>query len=223
MAEQKPREKMNEEQEKAYLKNLFILFYTLRHLWKSKKRKVNDLYNILFPSASSTGGNKTLYDNILRLKDCKMLSHAKRLSEITGINEKYFEGEYKLNTNVSDEDWGRFIRLKTRRGSDSKGAELVNVENAIKSGINLTAKELDKQSDPFKRLAYFAEYGHKREDKKIEDLFSEIESKIEECRPFDLEHAQLELLEKHQEAIQTYLRRITAVATVRKWKAGTKI
>lgn len=210
------------EKEDLYLKNLFILFYTLRHLWKYKKRKIDDLYKELFPSSGYKGGNKTLYDNILRLKDCNMLSRAKRLSELTGISEKYFTGEYKLITKVSDEDWQKFIRLKIGRGSNPKGVQLITIENKVKSEINLTADDPSSQSEPFKRLAYFAEYGHKREDKKVDDLFREIESRILECRPYDLEQAQLELLEKHQEAIQTYLRHIAAVVTVRKWKEGQK-
>lgn len=210
--------------EDSYLKNLFILFYTLRYLWKYKERKVDDLYKKLFPTSRSKdgnktlAGNKTLYDNILRLKDCNMLPRAKHLSEIIGISEKYFTGETKLTTHVSDENWEKYIRLRKKRGSGPKDAELVSVENEIKRGIKLTADNPSSQSEPFKRLLYFAEFGSKHEDKGAEDLFREIESKIEKCYPSDLEQVQLETLEKHQRAIQEYLRHIAAVAILKRWR-----
>lgn len=218
--EQTERES-KEERKNQYeiLRNQFILFYTLRHLWKMKKRRVNDLYKILFPSYSRTGGNKTLYDRILSLRGDNLLADSKRLAELTRISETYFTGEHKLSgLKVSDDEWKKFIDLRQEKGSGPKNADLVQIEDTIKTAISLTVDDKSNQSEPFKRLLYFAEYGHKRVDKNLIDLFGEIESKISECKPEEFKTVDLELLKEHQAKIHTHLFHIAAVVTLREWE-----
>lgn len=223
MAKQRNRteRESKEERKNQYeiLRNQFILFYTLRHLWKMKKRRVNDLYKILFPSYSRIGGNKTLYDRILSLKGDNLLADSKRLAELTGISETYFTGEHKLSgLKVSDDEWKKFIDLRKEKGDSPKSADLVQIEDTIKRAISLTVDDKSNQSEPFKRLLYFAEYGHKRVDKNLIDLFGEIESKISECKPEEFKAVDLELLKEHQKRIQTHLYHIAAVVTLREWE-----
>lgn len=203
-----------------YLLNQFILFYTLRHLWKLNEHPVGELYKLLFPSKNAIGGNKTLYDNILQgnVKYEIMVGHANRLEELTGLGRNYFSGEYGLSIpSLINEDWYKFalLRKKSRAG---KSDELKVLEGKIKRGIyNAKANQSDL-SEPLRRLVYFAEYKHKRVDKTLEDLFTEIESKISECNPNDFEKASLQLLEKHQRTVQEHLYHIAAIVTIRKWK-----
>lgn len=216
MAEQKNVDK--------YLMNQFILFYTLRYLWKLKDHAVGELYKTLFPSKKGMGGNKTLYDNILRLQVPykTMVGHSKRLEELTGLSQNYFTGQYELSVNgLINEDWYRFIQLRKKCGA-TKNSELKLMEDKIKRGIRLADSNRSSLSEPLKRLIYFAEYGHKKADKTLEDLFREIESKIGECHPNDFEKASLQLLENHQTAIQKHLYHIAAVVTLKKWKETEK-
>jgi len=203
--------------ERQASRNLFILFYTLRLLWKLSRHRMEELYKLLFPSNSSTGGNKTLFDNILNNRGANILPHAGRLAELIGISEKYFTGEYKLIVpGLTDDNWNEFIRLRKKRGE--KESTLRQVEKRIKDNIQDAVEESSKQSEPFKRLLYFAKHQRKRADKTIEALFVEIESKFVECLPTVVEQADIELLKKHQEAVQRHLFHISAAITMAEWK-----
>lgn len=198
--------------------NLFILFYTLRVLWKLKKgHKVPDLYGIVFPSKS--GGNKTLYDHILGFQKCKILEHSKRLSGLTGIDEQYLTGEYRMRiSTVKDDDWSRFIKLRKDHGDSLKAAELKQVEAKINKAIGAANEKQEKEKPQFQRLAYFAEYGLKKPNKTLGDLFREIEAKIAECEPKKFENADISLLESHQQVIREHLDHIAATIIMAKWK-----
>lgn len=204
-----------------YSLNQFILFYTLRHLWKLNKHPVGGLYETLFPSKNKIGGNKTLYDNILRDKAPYeiIVGHAKRLEELTGLRREYFTGERELSIpSLMKGDWYEFVMLR-KKSKTVKSDKLKELEGKIRREIH-NAKKMNPSglNEPLRLLAYFAEYQHKREEKTLEDLFREIESKIGECHPRDFEKASLQLLEKHQSAIQEHFYHIAAVITVKKWK-----
>lgn len=204
-----------------YLLNQFILFYTLRHLWKLNKHPVSGLYEILFPSKNEIGGNKTLYDNILREEAPYkiIVGHAKRLEMLTGLKKECFTGERGLSIpSLINEDWYEFVMLR-KKSKTVKSDTLKELEGKIKREIH-NAKKMNPSAlnEPLRLLIYFAEYKHKREEKTLEDLFREIESKIGECHPRDFEKASLQLLEKHQRAIQEHLYHIAAVITINKWK-----
>ena len=140
MAKQRKRteRESKEERKNQYeiLRNQFILFYTLRHLWKMKKRRVNDLYKILFPSYSRTGGNKTLYDRILSLKGDNLLADSKRLAELTGISETYFTGEHKLSgLKVSDDEWKKLLTFGRKKGAVPKMLTLYKLRIRLKGQL----------------------------------------------------------------------------------------
>ena len=110
------------------------------------------------------------------------------------------------------------IDLRQEKGSGPKNADLVQIEDTIKRAISVTVDDRINQSEPFKRLLYFAEYGHKKVDKNLIDLFGEIECKISECKPEEFKTVDLELLKEHQKRIQAYLYHIAAVVTLREWE-----
>lgn len=206
-----------------YLKNQFILYYTLRYLWKLNGHTVGDLYKILFPSKNAIGGNKTLYDNILRGKVPyeTMVAYSTKFEELTGLSKHYFTGQYELSiTDLTSEDWHRFIQYRNSN-EGTKSNEQKQIEYKIKQKIRDKKENKSPSSEPLRRLIYFAEYKQKRADKTLEDLFIEIERKIGECSPNDFEKADLQLLENHQRVIQGHLYNIAAIITVRKWKEKT--
>lgn len=218
----KMKEKTNGKQgikEEEYLQNLFIMFYTLRHLWKLNEHMVEELYKILFPSKRTGKGNKTLYDKILRLEKSPSASDSTRLAALTGIGEGYFTGHYKLSVaGLTDKDWIEFIQLRRKKGTRQKDIALIQAESRIKSAIKKAKGDPLSQSETFKRLTYFSEYEHKRADKTLEDLFREIESKIAECKLGDFKQADIELLERHQKAIQAHLYHVAAMITLKSWE-----
>jgi len=204
------------------LENLFILFYTLKYLWKLSEHPVNELYRILFPSKrqSKIGGNKTLYDDILRLKDVKAQRYSKQLAELTGMSERYFTGESRLAVgSLLYDDWICFIRHRRKAATTSRGADLKQIEGKIKRGIREARDNRPNSSGPFGRLVYFAEHKAKQTDITLADLFGEIERRIRRCSPHDFEMADLELLENHQKVVQEYLYRIAAFVTIKQWKS----
>lgn len=222
--EGQPAKKKRKLNETKYLQNRFILFYTLRQLWKINKRHPGDLYRVLFPSKSESGGNKTLYDNILKLHDVNLLQHSERLAELTGLSEQYFTGECPLKVgDISGSEWERFIQLRKSENRNTKKSDGLSLaEFEIKRKIKLASENSNAQHEQFKRLWYFAQYGHKRIDKTLIELFEEIESKIDKCRPEDFERVDLELLENHQKKISDHLHHIAAVVTLRNWKKDVR-
>lgn len=223
MAEQKSRAGGTDEQ--SGLRNQFILFYTLKELWKLYGNETSGLYKLLFPSNNQAGGNKTKYDNILRLQDVNLLSQSSSLAEMTGLSEKYFTGERGLQVgNLILDDWKKFIQLrkKQRRNESAKLEELKQIEQKVKDGIRTAHMQPEKQNDPLRRLMYFAQYGKKRADKSLQDKFRGIESAIDELHPLEFRQADVAALEAHQKNVNKYLQHITAALTMRQWEEEQK-
>lgn len=216
------------EVEESALINRFIIFYTLRFLWKENNRKVNELYEKLFQSVRSGSGNKTLYDNILRLKQIDLSARAKELSSLIDINEQYIlgKGNYKLTIigfSDSDKTWKRYIQLRQTWAAsreNRKGSELTCVEEEIKKNIRLACQKenFKTQSEVFKRLVYFATYGQKKSEKRADELFAEIERAIGECTCSNIERASAEKLEEHYKMVLEYAHRLDAILTLTKWR-----
>ena len=209
------------EKERMGLQNQFILFYTLRELWKLFGNETGGLYTILFPSNNRVGGNKTKYDNILKLQNVNLLSQSSQLASLTGLSETYFTGERRLSVgHLTVEDWNKFIqcRKSTRASYGDKSKELRAIERKVKDEIRTASENPERQSEPFRRLMYFAKYRQKRADKTLQDKFKDIERAIDELQPTEFRQAELESLKKHQEKIQSYFQRITAVAIMLQWE-----
>ena len=166
-----------------YLVNQFILFYTLKHLWKLNEHPVSELYKVLFPSKNKIGGNKTLYDNILRgqVQYETMVAHSTRLEELTGISKHYFTGQYELSVpNLIIEDWHKSFMLRGKSETE-KPNELKELEAKIKREIRNAKNNQSNASEPLRRLMYFAEYKHKRADKTLPYFAFNLSKQIFEC------------------------------------------
>lgn len=122
--------------EQKRLQNQFILFYTLKELWKLYGNETSGLYKLLFPSNNRAGGNKTKYDNILRLQNVNLLSQSSSLADLTGLIDAYFTGERILFVGqLKQEDWSKFVQLRKKQGTSNsaKSDELKQIEYKIKS------------------------------------------------------------------------------------------
>lgn len=215
-----PRPKIKEK-ERMGLQNQFILFYTLRELWKLYGNETGGLYKILFPSKNQVGGNKTKYDNILKLQDVNLLSQSSNLADLTGLSEQYFTGERRLLIGqVTLDDWNKFIQLRKKQGKSGgeKPGELRQIERKIKDEIKNAMEWPDKQNATLKKLMYFAQYGKKQATRNLQDKFKEIENVINELQPGEFRQADLEVLKAHQIKIQNHLQRIMAALTMQQWE-----
>lgn len=211
--------------EQKRLQNQFILFYTLKELWKLYGNETSGLYKLLFPSNNRAGGNKTKYDNILRLQNVNLLSQSSSLADLTGLIDAYFTGERILFVGqLKQEDWSKFVQLRKKQGTSNsaKSDELKQIEYKIKSEIRRVHIRPDNQTDTLRRLMYFAQYGKKRADKTLQDKFMGIESAINELLPSEFRQADLEVLKAHQERIQKHLQHITAALTMLQWEKEQK-
>lgn len=212
-------------EERGPLKNQFILFYTLRELWKLCGKEMSGLYKLLFPSKNQAGGNKTKYDNILRLQDVNLSSESKRLEDLTGLSEVYIIGERSFVVGqLGQDEWSRFIYLRKRyRKSDAgKSDELKQIEQKIKREIKGIHMDPGKQNNVIKKLLHFAQYGKKEADKTLQDKFKGIEGAISEVHPLEFQQTDLEALKAHQEKVQRYLQHITAALTMQQWEKEQK-
>jgi len=207
--------------DKEYV-NTFITFYTLRQLWKEQGHAVSELY-------STIGINRTLYDKILRMDDSVNLHpYLKRLEEITGINQRYFSGEAKLQFyGLTETTWVEFIELRKNR---AKGEESSSVRKAqsnkdalrdhreeIGNKILAESKAI-KQSEAFRRLAFFAEYKCKRGKENLMTTISQIEHMMESFGRNELSLLELPELESYREAVRQHLGRIEAICIYKKWE-----
>lgn len=216
---------MNENQ---YLVNRFILFYTLRLLWKENKRETDDLYATLFTSRQIKGNNKTLYDRILRLDDTvNLFPQTKRLAHVTGVPEKYFLGERQYKVTVSNDPneyatWKLLIDLRQQRGGGQKkkSQELKDTEAQIRNWILEASKDenIKQMSEVFSRLVTFAKLGKKRSEYEIDDVFSEIEAGIDKCSRQLLVGASSEQLAVHYAKLMEYVHRVKATQILKDWK-----
>jgi len=207
--------------EQSSLRNQFILFYTLRELWKLYGNETGGLYKVLFPSKNQAGGNKTKYDNILKLQDVNLLSQSSNLADLTGLSEQHFTGERMLQVGqLPLDDWKKFIQLRKSQGvsGGEKSLDLRQTERKIKDEIRNATEWPDKQNATLKKLMYFAQYGKKQANRNLQDKFKEIENVINELQPGEFRQADLEVLKAHQIKIQNHLQRIMAALTMQQWE-----
>lgn len=160
---------------KRYYNNRFILFYTLKWLWKKYKHPVSELYKTVFDSTGK-GNNRSLYDKVLKDKYSPLSSdRVKRLEEITGIDQKYFIGEQTIPCSAFIiEEWDKYISLRRKRNGGEKSLDLIHVEAEIIRQLVVAEAETEVTKE-FEKLVYFAKHKRRAPEKSIVSDLQEIE------------------------------------------------
>ncbi|WP_458398813.1 hypothetical protein [Anaerotignum sp.] len=200
--------------------NRFILFYTLKWLWRKNNHPVDELHRIV--------GNRTLYDSIMAMKSVDLDDRLQSLSDKIGLPKEYFDGNKKLEfIGITERQWGDYIRLRAKRSEErdnggGKSSELIRIEGEINSALkDIYENRSAIQSTVFRKLMYFAKYMRKDENT-IESHLLEIEQKIEGLERRELNRAKKDALQKHYEVIKKHLDRLSAIMILSEWDQEKK-
>ena len=193
--------------------NSFATFYTLRWLWKESKQPVPELYKTL-------GCTRSFYDNVLRGVDQDIYPRAKRMSELTGIDEKYFTGKAQLTVGViSDSIWKNYIDLREQNeGNQSKNAALIKAEGVIAKALR-SARKNNSGSEAYRYLVHFAKYRNKWTAKDTQECLEEIERIIQRLKRSELEQVEQTELQRYKEMLRQHYDRVAAILILKDWNS----
>lgn len=195
----------------------FIVFYTMRCLWKLYKNKVPELYSALFADGKIERG-KTAFEQMLRPDEKIEDQVAERLEDIVGINDKFFTGNMALSIpGMEMHQWIEFVCLwnSTKSTSDKKYRKM---RDQIVSKIK-EASISDEQGENFKRLLFFSKNRCKKIEHDICNRFAEIEKMISDVGAQDvLGMLDDDRLRQHRDLVHKYLLRINAVCVLKEWE-----
>lgn len=203
--------------DKQYI-NRFIVFYTLRFLWKLYKNPVPELHKIMFSGGNVTEG-RTAYSKMLKLDTYVKDSTAERLEKITGVDRRYFTGERTLVVaDLSLSTWWRFVELWNYR-EETQNQEFIKIEGEIQERIRRAGKaDLLKQQEAFRVLAYFAQNKAKKMAHTTMESIAKVEDLIKGFTRRELEQVDAEKLDEHRALIREYMERLYAISLLKKWK-----
>lgn len=231
----KPRKYSNEQE--LWNKRRFILFYTLRHLWKMYKHPVDELDRMLFETKKGNG-NRGVYVAILGLKDIDIsYRQYEKLEKITGIPIDYLQGEKFIRISSQEDEsstWSKFMNLrqdwqkKRKDGNATKSRDLVRTQNTIDSWIKkaVEPENLKTKSEAFQQLVYFAKNMKARKPETVKPsamILSDVESAMAMCEYEVLNKASLEQLKNHYKVLYEYAKRVDAIITLKEWGGVKKM
>lgn len=239
VAEHKQSEKSKNSDSKQELwdKRRFMLFYTLRFLWKMYKHPVVELDRMLFETKKGNG-NRGVYVAILGLKDIDITYRQyEKLEKITGVPIDYLQGEKFIKISGQEDElitWSKFIKLrqewqeKRKKENATKPRDLVKTQNIIDRWITEAAKpkNLKTKSETFQQLVYFAKNTKARKAETVRSsdmILSDVESAIAMCEYEVLNKASLEQLKNHYKVLYEYAKRVDAIITLKEWGGVKKM
>lgn len=222
MAKWKKSEKVLSEKE---LENRFLTFYILRVLWKKYNSEgVPKLYD-------TVGIKVNVYKAILALESKDFHKAAGALEAATGINKGYFCGYsgYRIGLAVKDvhaqdvsNNIAQYIKLRKAgaRKNDHEGHwKYDSLRHMIDGWIEKAAKDdIDSQSEPFKKLAYFAEHGRKQTERSADEKMRTINSAIAQIHLSTLGEASECEMKQHYEIVTQYYNRLKSFICMKEWK-----
>ena len=197
--------------------NRFIVFYTLRCLWKLYKNKVKELYPTLFASGRIENG-KTAFENIMRAGNSIDDHIVERLEETVGIGARFFSGDMKLSIPGMDiQQWTEFVylwNLKETRDERYYRKLRRQIADKIKE-----ASASEEQGENFNRLLFFAQNGCKKSENDIFNRLAEMEKMMSGIKKQEiLRMLDDKRLREHRDLVQKYLHRINAVCMLKEWE-----
>ena len=198
--------------------NRFITYYIIKQLWLKQKKSVDELYITLFPTKRD-GGNKTLYDEILRLEpvDLEKRVDIPSLYQKTGLSAQYWKGNKPLELqDIIETDWKQLISLRRNRGSGSKSSTQKSLENKIKEKISFAYCNESKCSYALQLIIHYIITGEKREDDTCVNRIYNVMSLISEFDRRELETADPELIEKYDKGLSEHYACIKAINILNK-------
>lgn len=203
---------------RRFYNNRFVLFYTLKWLWKKYNHPIPELYRTLFDSTGK-GNNRSLYDRVLHDNHSPLSDdRVKRLEEITGIDKKYFIGEQVIPCAAFViETWDKFISLRKKRKGGEKTLELLQIESEIIRQLTVAEAEKNVTKD-FEKLVYFAKHKRRSPEKSIVSDIQEIEEHMNKLSSDKLAGVEASRLEEYRRALFTHYERIDALCVVNRWK-----
>lgn len=205
------------EEDRLYV-NRFIMFYTLRFLWKCYKNPVPELHSIMFSGGNVTEG-RTSYNKMLKIDTYVKDAVAKKCEDTTGVDQRYFTGERPMVVaDLSLNTWWRFVELWNNRKDDER-QEFIKLESEIHEKLRkASVADLAKQQEVFRVLAYFAKNKSKKSTHTTLERLTKLEKQIEEFTKRELELVDKDRLEAHRQVLREYTDRITAISILNGWK-----
>ncbi|MFV0239801.1 MAG: hypothetical protein ACK5H4_07140 [Lacrimispora sphenoides] len=188
-------------------KNRFIIYYTLKWIWKEKMKcsnnlRMNDLYFKIFPTKKGNG-NRTLYNRLLKCSDSDLdldlniEDEIKRLSDITGLSADFFSGKREFPiSGLPRADWEKYIRLRSKH---PKSEDRKIMEKRINEALKEVAKDKNKHnnSKAVNDIISYIMDGHKRTTDAFIDRINQMTGLMSEFTRKELDNADPEIIEKY--------------------------
>lgn len=223
-------------EEKDLLVNKFILFYTLRWLWKYYKHSVPELYEAL----ESCGVNRTMYDRILRMEVVNTEKAAGAFERITGLESDYWRGIDQLRmANITRSDWEQYIEAREKRKDAEKQIEKsVDTADAEEAEKTLDVAKADvkkweailddkfrkclmqggKQHSSFRIINYFAQHGQREAPVSISTKIDGILEAIGKLEQKDIMGLSNEKLRNYKDTLAQHWKLVDAIYTIKTLK-----
>lgn len=197
----------------------FIVFYTLRLLWRKYNNAVPELHKLLFEGGNIKQG-RTKFERLLRDDTDLKPEDATRLGKLVGINQDFFTGRMKLSVpDLSTEVWVQLAYYYYSH-DDSTPDEVKKLKEKVETAIVAAITNgVSEQADNFGRLAFFAKNRCKLTELMVTNRFSEIEKKIYDLKySRELQTISIDRLCEHRDIVRQYLSRIDALCTLKEWE-----
>ena len=199
--------------EKA-LVNRFIIFYTMKCVWKLKQDSISTMYEAL-------DTNRSMFDNVIALKNVEVYEKAKHFQKLTDIDVDYWEGIKQLVIpDIPYTEWVEYIRLrKNKNPNDSTqlSATRQNIESKIKTA---SEKELSQMSGAFVKLLFFAENKRKRSTLDVENNIQAICRMMRANQWRELAKLDKDSLDAYRVALREQYELVSAVSVIMSQERG---
>ena len=200
--------------------NKFILFYSLKYLWKYYGHSVPELYDTM----KICGVNKTMFERVLRLDIVDTEKNAKSYRELTGLEADYWMGIEQLKTGTLNRiDWEEFIKAREARSRQRKkgavSADTINMLRRLEAKVDRELEDclcsLDRQHTSFKTIELFARNMRKGQTITISARIDGIISDMENIGKKELMGLSNEKLKEYITKLQRYVKIADAVYTIK--------
>lgn len=198
------------------LVNRFIIFYTLKYVWKQKQDRVSTMHEAL-------GTNRTMVDNIIALKEVELIQNQRAMAfqKLTDIDAGYWDGEKQLIVpGIQKTEWVKFIELKQNRNLNDRTQESEarrSIESKIENAIKM---ERSQMSGALVKLIFFAENKRKQSTLDVENNIQVIRRMMAANQWRELAKLDKDRLEEYRVALKEQYELVSAVSVIMRQERG---